>query len=71
MALRTRVWGAGKIVVLAGGLLATFIVFAAASVRLALKTREVQVPNLVNRSANEATAMAGDLGLAVTVDETR
>jgi serine/threonine-protein kinase len=71
MALRTRVWGAGKIVVLAGGLLATFIVFAAASVRLALKTREVQVPNLVNRSANEATAMASDLGLAVTVDEIR
>jgi len=71
MALTTRVWGAGKILVLAGLLGATYLLFAFASMRLALKTREVQVPDLTNRSANEATAVANGLGLAVRVDDAR
>jgi len=36
-----------------------------------LRAREVQVPDLTNRTANEATAIATDLGLAVNVDDTR
>ena len=60
MAFRTRVWGAGKLLVLGGALLATYLLFAAASMRLALRAREVQVPDLTNRTANEATATAGD-----------
>lgn len=71
MAFRTRVWSAGKLVVLAGALVATYLVFAALSMRLALKAREVQVPDLTNRTANEATTIAGDLGLSVRLDETR
>jgi serine/threonine-protein kinase len=71
MAFRTRVWGAGKFFVLAGALAATFLLFAAASMRLALKTREVQVPDLTNRTADEATDVAGEFGLAVRVEETR
>jgi serine/threonine-protein kinase len=71
MALTTRVWGAGKLVVLAAALVATYLVFAAASMRVALKTREVQVPDLANRTANEATAIAADLGLTLRVEETR
>jgi beta-lactam-binding protein with PASTA domain len=71
MPLTTRVWSAGKLVLLAGALLATYLVFAAASMRLALRSREVQVPNLVDRTANEATAAAGALGLTVKVDEVR
>ena len=39
--------------------------------RLALRAREVQVPDLTNRTANEATAIAADLGLAVKVDDVR
>jgi serine/threonine-protein kinase len=39
--------------------------------RIALRSREVQVPNLVNHTANEATAIAGALGLSVRVDDTR
>jgi serine/threonine-protein kinase len=39
--------------------------------RLALTSREVRVPNLVNHTANEATTMAADVGLTVRVDETR
>ena len=71
MALKTRVFGAGKIVVLGGALVATYILFAAASMRIALRTREVSVPDLTNRSANEATAIVSDLGLALKVDDTR
>lgn len=71
MALTTRVWGAGKLVLLAGGLLATYVLFAAASMRVALRTREVKVPDFTNRTANEANAIAADVGLALKVDETR
>jgi serine/threonine-protein kinase len=71
MALRTRVWGAGKILVLLGALLATYIVFAAASMRWALRAREVQVPDLANQTAIEAMTTAANLGLAVKVDDAR
>ena len=71
MALKTRVWGAGKILLLTGALAATYLLFAFGSMRLALKTREVDVPDLTNRSANEATAIANGMGLAVRVDDTR
>jgi eukaryotic-like serine/threonine-protein kinase len=71
MALGTRVWGAGKLVLLAGALLTTYVLFAAASMRVALRTREVQVPNFTNRTANEATAIATQLGLGMKVDAVR
>ena len=71
MALGTRVWGAGKILALAGALIATFFVCAAASMRVALRAREVKVPNLANRTASEATALANNLGLAIRVDQGR
>ena len=71
MALTTRVWSAGKIVVLIGALAATYVLAAAASMRLALTAREVTVPNLTNLSANEATAAVTPLGLTLKVDETR
>jgi len=71
MALRTRVWSAGKLVLLAGALLATYVLFAAASMRITLRTREVQVPDFTNRTANEATALAANLGLGMKVDESR
>ncbi len=71
MALRTRVWSAGKLVLLGGGLVVTYLIFAAASMRIALRSREVQVPDFTNRTANEANAMAGELGLAMRVDDTR
>ena len=71
MAFRTRVWSAGKLLVLAGALVATYLLFAAAAMRVALKAREVQVPDLTNRTANEATTIAADLGLAVRLDDVR
>lgn len=71
MALRTRVWSAGKIVVLIGALIATYVIFAAASMRLALRTREVTVPDLTNRTLNEATTIASAIGLPLKVDDLR
>lgn len=71
MALRTRVWSAGKIMLLAGGLAATYLLFAIASMRLALRAREVQVPDMSNRTANDAKALAADFGLVLRVDDTR
>jgi eukaryotic-like serine/threonine-protein kinase len=71
MFLTTRVWGAGKVILLGGALIATYLLFAAASMRIALRMREVQVPDLTNRSANEATALANDLGLTLKIDDTR
>ena len=71
MALRTRVWSAGKIVILVGALIATYAIFAVASVRLALRAREVTVPNLTNRTASEASAAAAALDLALKVDDLR
>src|SRR5207237_9405034 len=48
-----------------------YLIFAAAAMRIALRTREVQVPDFMNRTANEATAAAADLGLAIKIDDTR
>ena len=70
MALTTRMWSAGKLLLLAAGLLGTYVLFAGASMRLALKAREVTVPDLTDRTAVEATTIANNLGLALKVDET-
>ena len=71
MALRTRVWSAGKIVVLIGALGATYAIFAVGAMRLALRAREVAVPNLMNRTASEASTGAAALGLTLKVDDAR
>jgi eukaryotic-like serine/threonine-protein kinase len=71
MPFGTRMWSAGKFVMLVGALIATYVLFAAASMRIALRAREVTIPDLTNRTANDATALASDLGLTLRVDETR
>lgn len=71
MALRTRVWGAGKLLILSGALLATYLIFAAAAMRLALRAREVQIPDLSNQTATDATTLAANLGLSVRLDDAR
>jgi len=71
MALRTRVWSAGKLLILAGALVATYVLFAAASMRVALRASEVLVPDFTNRTANDASSTAASLGLALKVDDTK
>lgn len=69
MAFKTRVWSAGKLLLLGGALLLTYVLFAAASMRLALKTREVEVPSLAGRSVNDARTVLADAGLNLRVEE--
>lgn len=71
MRLRTRVWGAGKLVVLVGLLLATYAVFALIAMRVAVRAREVQIPNVIGQTVERATAVAASLELTVRVDATR
>ena len=71
MPLGTRVWGVGKVLLVIGGLAATFFVFFGISMRVALRSREVQVPALVGHTVNEATQSLLDVGLALRVDDNR
>jgi serine/threonine-protein kinase len=71
MALGTRVIGAGKLLVLCGALLGTYLLCAALSMRLALRAREVEIPDLTNTTASEATAIATHLGVSLQVDDLR
>jgi serine/threonine-protein kinase len=71
MPLSARVLTAGKVLLLVVALVATYFLFAAASMRVALRAREVQVPDLTNRTATDANALAATLGLTLKVDETR
>ena len=71
MALTTRAWSAGKVLVLAGALVLTYVVSAVIGMRVALKTREVQVPALAGKTVNEATALLPETGLNLKVEEGR
>jgi hypothetical protein len=62
-------WGAGKLFLLAGALLLTYVLFAAASMRIALRTREVAVPTLAGKTVNEASAVLLAAGLNLKVEE--
>lgn len=71
MALTTRVWSAGKLLLLAGALLATFLFFFFVSMRLALRSRDVVVPTLVGGTVQQATATLENVGLTLRVEEGR
>jgi eukaryotic-like serine/threonine-protein kinase len=69
MRFGTRVWSLGKLLVLAGALGLTFLIFFGLSMRVALRAREVEVPSLLGRSVGDATQLLADLGLGLRVDE--
>lgn len=64
-------WSYGKILLLAGALAATFFVFAGIAMRVAVRARQVTVPDLVGKSINDATVLASTLDLQLRVDEQR
>jgi beta-lactam-binding protein with PASTA domain len=68
---RTRVWSAGKLLLLVGALVLTYVLFAAASMRIAIRAREVIVPPLAGRAVNEASAILAGAGLHLKVEEAR
>lgn len=66
-----RVWSAGKLLLLGGALVATYFVFAAIAMRVAVRAREVTVPNLAGKLLDDAAALAAQQGLTLRIDETR
>jgi len=71
MAFRRRVYGAGKLLLIAGALLLTYLLSAVVSMQVALRTRDVQVPDLVSRTTSEASRIVAPLDLTLRVDELR
>jgi serine/threonine-protein kinase len=71
MALTARVWSAGKVLVLCGAWLATYLLFAGVAMRVTLRLREVVVPDVTRRSVGEATALVSHAGLALAVEQGR
>ena len=61
-------WSLGKFFVLMGALGLTFLVFFGASMRVALWAREVEVPSLIGRTVNDATATLAESDLALRVE---
>ena len=49
MALTSRVLGVGKAFLLTGAMVATYFLFAAAGMRVALRSQEVSVPDLAGQ----------------------
>jgi beta-lactam-binding protein with PASTA domain len=71
MPLKTRVWSAGKLLLLVAGLLATYALFAGAAMRIALRSREVVLPDLRGRTVSDATTILSDTGIRLRVEEPR
>jgi len=53
---------------LVGALAATFVLFALVAMRVTLRAREVQVPNLVGATVAHASQAAADVDLALRID---
>lgn len=66
-----RVWGAGKLLVLLALLGLTYAVSFGMAMRLALRSRDVRVPELLGRTVNQASTSLTELGLPLKVEETR
>lgn len=68
MPLRTRVWTAGRLLLIAGGLAATYLVFAAIAVRVAVRARDVVVPDVTGATVRDASTRLAQDDLVVRVD---
>ena len=64
-------WSYGKILLLAGALAATFFLFAGIAMRVAIRARQVAVPDLSGKTVAEATTLTSPLELELRVDEAR
>ena len=71
MTAARRARSIGRIVVLVGALVGTYVLFTAATMKVALRAREVSVPTLVGLEPAEATAASDAAGLTLKVDDSR
>jgi serine/threonine-protein kinase len=69
--VRKRVWNLGRFLVLLAALVATFFVFFLAAMRVTTRARDVEVPNLVGKSLEEARGLLAERGLVVRVEDVR
>lgn len=69
MPFSTRIWSAGRLFAITASLIATYLLFAITAMRVALKVREVPVPDLRDHTVAEATNTLAADGLVLTVDE--
>ena len=70
-ALRTRVWSAGRLLVLVVLLAVTFAAFFLASMRVATRAREVRVPDLRGVSLADANRLLIETSLVLRIDSRR
>jgi len=71
MQIKTRVWSVGKVLLLVGAVVSTFFLFAGISMRVALRAREVQVPDLRGHDVKDASQSLAEIGLGLRVDDIR
>jgi beta-lactam-binding protein with PASTA domain len=69
--LGQRVWTAGRWALLLAGLLTTYVVFLFTSMRIAIKTREVTVPDVQGKPVEDARQALASRGLTVVLDPLR
>jgi serine/threonine-protein kinase len=63
------VWSAGKFLLLIGALVATYLIFAVIAARVAVRARDIAVPNFIGRTLDEATRMGEALDLPVRAEK--
>ena len=68
MRFGSRVWGLGKLLLLVGALGATFMGSALVAMRVALRARDVAVPNLIGVAVADASQTAMAAGLSLRID---
>ena len=69
--IRRRVWTFGRLLLLAGGLTATYGLFFLTAVRVTSRAREVRVPDVRGVSLTDATDAFAKAGLQLRVDPAR
>lgn len=71
MTLSHRVWGAGQLLLLGIALLVTYGAFFLASMGVAIRARNVSVPNLAGKSVADAETALASVGLSARLDPLR
>lgn len=65
MAFGTRVFGVGKFLLVVGALAATFALSFLVAMRVAVRARDVVVPDLTGRTINDASTLLTEAGLTL------
>lgn len=68
MAFRTRVWSLGRFLIVSGALVATFLVCAVVAARVAVRAREVTVPDVTGATIMDAAARLSAQQLSLRID---